>query len=133
MRHYFKSIIITSIGFYLAASAIPTIKIGSEPQNILIVLGSLLLVSIVIHPIFSIILIPVNILTFGLLSFIINIALLFAFIKFLPGFSISPYNFPGANIEGVIIPSIYLDKFMVVIAAAAIITIANKILKIIFD
>lgn len=133
MRHYLKQLIIAAIAFYSAYTLIPTVSIGEDPKNILIVIGGILLVSLVIHPIFSIILLPINLLTFGLVTFILNVALIFALIQFLPTFSIAPYDFPGANIGGFIIPAAGLNQITTILAAAIIITIVQKILHIIFE
>lgn len=133
MRHYVKALIISAIAFYIAYSLVPTISFGPDPKNIAIVIGGILITSIAIHPIFSLILLPINILTFGLLSLALNIALIFAFIRFLPGFAIGAYNFPGANIEGFIVPTANLNQIETIIVVALIITLVQKILHIIFE
>lgn len=133
MRHYLKTVIICAISFYLVITLIPTITIGTDPKNWATVVGGVILTSVAVHPIFSIVLLPINILTFGLLSLILNTALLLAYIKFLPGFSISAYNFPGAFIQGFIVPPANLNEIETLIAAAIILTFSQKILHIIFD
>lgn len=133
MRHYLKAVIISAIAFYLAYTLVPTINLGVDPKNILIVTAGILLISILIHPIFSLVLLPINILTFGLLSFILNAVLLFSLTRFLPDFSIAAYNFPGANIEGFIIPSANLNQIGTILAVALIITVVQKLLHIIFE
>lgn len=133
MRHYLKQLIIAAIAFYTAYTLIPTINLGPDPKNILITIGGVLLVSLIIHPIFSIILLPINFLTFGLVAFILNVALIFALIQFLPAFSVAPYDFPGANIGGFIIPAVRLTQITTILAAATIITVVQKILHLIFE
>ena len=133
MRHYLKQLIIALVAFYIAYSLIPTINLGPDPKNILIAIGGIFLTSTAIHPIFSLVLLPINMLTFGLLSLVLNITLIFALIRFLPEFVISAYNFPGANIEGFIIPAANLNQIETIIAAAIIITIVQKVLHLIFD
>ena len=76
---------------------------------------------------------PINILTFGALSLILNTALIFAFTKFLPGFSVSPYNFPGINFQNFIIQPASLSWFATIAAIGAVITIIQKLLHIIFE
>jgi len=133
VRHYLKSLIIAAISFYAAYNLIPTIGLGPDPKNFAIVILGVLVTSVIIHPIFSLVLLPINILTFGLLSLVLNIALLYSLARFLPGFSISSYNFPGASIEGFVIPATNLNQIESLIAAAVIITIVQKILHIIFE
>lgn len=133
MRHYLKTFIIAALSFYLVITLIPTINLGTDPQNWAIVVGGVILTSIIIQPIFSIVLLPINILTFGLLSLILNIALLWAYIKFLPGFTISAYNFTGANIQGFIVPPANMNQIETLVVAAIILTFSQKALHIIFD
>ena len=133
MRHYLKAIIIAVLAYYIASTLIPTVNLGSDPQNILIVLGGILISQLIIHPIFSLVLLPINIITLGGVSFFLNIGLIYGFIKFLPGFSIGAYAFPGAYIQGFIIPPAYLNQIMAIITFAFIITIVQKILHLIFE
>lgn len=133
MRHYIKSILITIASFYITYTAIPAISVGRDPKNILLFIGGLWIISQIIKPIFSLVLLPVNILTFGLVSLIINIAFVFALLNFLPGFSISAYHFPGANIYGVIFPSIAFNQIYTILLISVSITILQKFLHIIFE
>lgn len=133
MRHFLKAIIIAVLAYYIASTLIPTINLGLDPKNILIVIGGILISQLIIHPIFSLVLLPINILTLGGVSFFINIGLIYAYTKYLPGFSIAAYNFPGANIQGFIVPPAYLTQAMAIFAVALIITLVQKILHIIFE
>ena len=133
MRHYLKAIIIAALSYYVASNLIKTINIGSDPQNLAIVVGGILLTQLIIHPVFSLILLPINIITLGGVSFFLNIGLIYAYIKFLPGFTISAYNFPGANIQGFVIPPTNLNQIEAIVAVALIITLVQKIMHIIFE
>ncbi len=133
IKHYFRIVIIASIAVYLALTLVPTAHLGPDIKNILILVGGIILVNLIIHPIFSIVLLPINILTLGSLSFILNVILIYAFTKFLPGFSISAYNFPGANIQGFIIPPFPMNRLETIAAFGIIITFIQKLLHFIFE
>lgn len=133
MRHYLKTLIITIASAYIAYRLVPTIQIGPDPKNILLLLGGLWLISQIINPLFSLVLLPLNFITFGLVSLIINIAFIFALLNFLPGFIISAYDFPGAFIDGIILPAISFNQVATIILVAAIITAVQKILHVIFE
>ena len=133
MRHYIKSFLISVAAFYITYTLIPTINAGNDPKNIFIFIGGLWILSQIINPIFSLVLLPINILTLGLVSLIVNVALIFALLNFLPAFTISSYFFPGANVGGVILPAIFLEQIPTVILIAASITVLQKILHIIFE
>ena len=133
MRHYLKSLIITSAALYLAYTLVPTINLGTDPKNVILVIGGLWIISQIINPIFSLILLPINLVTFGVISLILNIAFVFALLNFLPGFTISAYNFPGASISGVILRPTDFNQITATILAATIITLSQRILHIVFD
>ncbi|MBI4037783.1 phage holin family protein [Candidatus Curtissbacteria bacterium] len=133
MKHYIRKVIVTAVSFYVAYSLVPTISVGADPKNLLIVVAGLVIISLIINPIFSLVLLPVNHLTFGLLMLILNIAFIFALLNFLPGFSVGAYDFPGANVQGVIIPAFFFNEITAIILVAVIITLTQKVFHIIFE
>ncbi len=133
MRHYLKAVIIAVLAFYVAITLVPTVNLGLNPQNVLIVIGGILITQLIVSPVFSLVLLPINLLTLGGVSLILNIALLYVLMNFLPGFSVSAYNFPGANIQGFIVPPANLNQIEATLAVAVIVTIVQKVLHIIFD
>lgn len=133
MRHYLKSILITIASFYITSSAIPTISLGSEPKNYGMLLLGLWVISQIVNPLFSLVLLPVNIITFGMVSFLLNVAFVFALINFLPNFTVAAYNFPGAVVEGIVFPPVAFNEITTIILVAGIITLLQKILHLIFE
>ena len=133
MRYYLKIIVVTLIAFFTAYNLIPTINLGNNQNNIIIVIAGLLITSLVIRPIFALVLLPINLLTFGLISLILNCALLFAFTKYLAGFTIASYNFSGINFQGIIITPISFNQIETILIIALIITLTQKILMLIFE
>ena len=133
MKHYLRTLIIAGIAFYIAFSLIPTVTIGQDPKNLPVMIAGIFLTSMIIHPIFSLVLLPINILTFGFLSLFLNIALIFSLTKFLPGFAVAAYNFPGANLQGFILPAADMNQLEATIAFALIITVVQKLLHFILE
>lgn len=133
MRHYLKGIILTATAFYAAYTLVPTMSFGNNPKHLVITLGGLFLISQVISPIFSLVLLPINHLTFGLVMFVLNSALIFALINFLPGFNVTPYNFPGAYIQGLILPATSFNRITTILLIAFLISFVQKVLHIIFE
>ena len=133
MRHYLKKIIIVGTSFYVAYSLVPTIQLGKDPRNIPLIIGGLLIIFLIINPIFSLVLLPLNHLTFGLLLFILNVAFIFGLLNFLPGFKVFPFNFQGLNFQQLIIPPYPFNEIMTIILVAFIISFVQKILHIIFE
>lgn len=132
MRYYLRKLTIAVIAFYASLAVIPTVHIGTDPRNILYILGGLMLASVLIKPIFNIVLLPANFITYSILTLVINLILVFAFVYFLHGFSIEAYTFPGADINGFIIPTASFNKFAAPAVFAASITLIQRVLQLIF-
>lgn len=133
MRHYLKSLILSAAAFYIVYSLIPTISIGTNPKNILLIIGGLFVISQIINPVFSLVLLPINLITFGLISLILNGVFVYGLLRFLPDFVINPYNFPGANFQGIIIPPMNFNQITATILVVIIITFLQKIFHLIFE
>lgn len=133
MKHYLRKLIIVFLSLYLAYSLIPTIHLGSSPKNFVVIIAAFFLVGIVIRPVFSLILIPLNFLTIGLVSFILNILTIFILTSFLHGVSIGAYSFAGANLGGIILQPTALNQITTIVLVAALITVSQKILHLIFE
>ena len=133
MRHYLKSLVIAAATLYIAQMAVPTIDIGTSIKNYALVVGAIFLIAQIINPIFSLVLLPINHLTFGLVIFALNIALFFGLINFLPGFTVGAFDFPGTQVDGVILPAISFNQTSTVILVAFVIALVQKILHIIFE
>jgi len=133
MRHYLKSLVIAAATFYIAQLVIPTIDVGTSIKNYALVIGAIFLIVQIINPIFSLVLLPINHLTFGLVMFALNVALFFALIHFLPGFTVGAFDFAGATVDGVILPPVSFNQTSTVILAALTIALIQKILHIIFE
>ena len=133
MRHYLKALVIAATTLYITQMAVPTIDIGANIKNYALVVAGIFLIAQIINPIFSLVLLPINHLTFGLVMFALNIALFFGLINFLPGFTVGAFDFPGATVDGVILPAVNFNQTSTVILVAFVIALVQKILHIIFE
>src|SRR4030042_2355586 len=133
IKRYLKSLILSAVCLYIAVKLVPTIDFGNDPKNILLSVAGIFVISQLINPLFSIILMPINHLTFGLVMLVLNIALIFGLIRFLPGFTVEPYYFSGMNINGVILPALNFNSVGTIILVSLIISFSYKILHLVFE
>ena len=133
MRHYLKGLVIAAATLYIAQMVVPTIDIGVSVKNYALVVGAIFLIVQIINPIFSLVLLPINHLTFGLVMFALNVALFFSLIRFLPGFTVGAFDFPGTTVDGVILPAVSFNQTSTIVLVALILGLVQKILHIIFE
>lgn len=80
-------LLINAISFYITAYLVPGFTIGGW-QTLLVISVVWGILTLTIKPLLIILTLPVNILTFGLFTFVINALLLLLMSNIVPGFSV---------------------------------------------
>lgn len=93
-----KTLIATSIAIIVLAWLLPTVSYLDWVTLLLAALVLTILNSIV-KPILSLLLLPINIVTLGLFSVVLNVALLWLATYLVPGFQILPTSFFGLELN----------------------------------
>jgi putative membrane protein len=63
----------------------------------------------VLKPILSLLTLPLNIITLGMFSFVINVIIFYLLTVFVTSITISAFTFPGLSLAGFVVPSLYLN------------------------
>ena len=80
-------------------------NVGSSFQTILIGAGVLAVLTLLLKPILKLLFLPINALTLGLFTLVINAGVFYLFIRLVPSVSISSWQFPGFSYNTVEISS----------------------------
>ncbi len=84
-------LIINAIGFYITAKLVPGLQIENwETLGIVAVVWGVL--SVILKPILVLLTMPVNFMTLGLFTFVINAGLIMLMAKIVPGFAVSGFE-----------------------------------------
>lgn len=126
MKTILKSYLINTFSLYITSLYIPGLKIASDWQIIFTAGAVLTFIYFFLKPIVSLFFKPLNFLTLGFFSFLINGALLYSATIFVPQFKIVPWHFPGFNSQGFIIPPVNLSFWQVAILSAFIISLISN-------
>ena len=97
-------------------------------QTILFAGFILSLLMLIVVPILRILFIPINILTFGLLSWLINVIIIYLLTVFVPEIEVRSWLFPGASWAGFVIPRIHLSYFLALVVTSFFISTITDIL-----
>lgn len=74
----------------------------------------------VLKPLVNIISLPLNIITMGTFSFVVNIFIFYLATQIIGNISIKAFVFPGTSVAGFIIPKMHLNTFFAYVAAALV-------------
>ena len=64
------------------------------------------ILNLIVRPILKILLLPINLLSLGLLGWVINVAILYLLVFFFPQVAVQPWTFTGISAFGIHIPPI---------------------------
>ncbi len=129
MKSIFRNIVFYSVALFLTAQVITGLKISGDFTTYIIggvVLGALFLI---VKPILSILTLPLNIVTLGLFSFVINAIILYLLTILVPSISVNAFTFEGINYGGFTIPKFYLNSFFAFVVASIVISFIVGLLK----
>lgn len=110
----FRSLIISSAALAILGYLVPTIQINNI-VTLIITAVVITLLNSVVKPVLSLLFLPVNIITFGLFSLVINVALLWLVTYLVPGFAIEP----------MVVFGVALNQFFTLLLVSAAISFLN--------
>lgn len=128
MRYLVRVLLFNLFGLWMTAQILPTLKIAPGWQTLLLAGLILSLLMLVIKPILRILFLPINLLTFGLAAWFINVILLYLLTVFVPEVQIQPWAFPGLTADGFVVPPIELSYLASLILTSILLTLTVQLL-----
>ena len=128
MRYFLKKFILTLTSIYLLILFIPSLVIPNGVSGLLIAALIYGLLTIIIKPIVNILMLPINLVTLNLSSWILNIAIFFVWIV-IARVQISPWTSPEVKTIYFTFSAVNLVKWQVTVVSAVTLVIINKLLN----
>lgn len=128
MKYYLLGFVISAVAFAIATFLIPGLNYHNDSTILMKAAGVFGLLNVFLRPLIKILLLPLNFLTFGLLSGLTGLIVLLLVTLIVPGFSLSDTVFPGYMLLGVQLPSYQLNVIPTTILGAAVISLITSTL-----
>ncbi len=128
MKLLFKHIAINYLTLYLSASIYAGFSIVSNIQVIFIASVLWLLLNKIVKPIIKLLLLPINIITLGLFSWLVSVITLFLLQVLIAGINIQPHYFTGFNYQGFIIPAFHINLIFSYLLTSTLINSIHSII-----
>lgn len=129
MKSVLRSIVYYSVALFLVAKVLDGVSIDGGLITYIIGGLALSLLFLVIKPILNIVTLPLNIITLGLFSFLINAVILYLLTIFVPDISITAFNFKGFSFMGFIVPQLSINTFFAFIVTSFLLSFIVGLLK----
>ncbi len=126
MKLLTRSFLFNMFAIWFTSQILPTLEVAGGWQTMLLGGFVLSLLMLLVAPLLKILFIPINMITFGLLSWVINVIVLYLLTVFVPAIHVVAYTFPSVSWGGFVIPSLHASwALALVLSSLAITGIAN--------
>ncbi len=129
MKTLLRYFLINLVSLYLATRFISGLTYTGGIKSLLIGALAFMLINFILVPLLKILFLPLNLLTLGLFTWIINVLALFALTTIVSDFKLLPFEFGGILLNGVVIPSMELSTFWVAVVASLLIGFITHFLQ----
>jgi len=139
MRNIFKSFLFSLVALFGATQIIEGFSFGNDIAVLIFAAGVFGVVNSFLKPILKLIALPLNLITLGSFSFLINAALLYLTIQVVPDLLIEAFRFPGLEISlpfqypDLVIHPFDIPAIGTLLLASIVISLFTAVLGIIFD
>lgn len=128
IRGAIKYFLINSVSLYLVSLIVSGMVFQEDTTTLLLTGAALVIASLVIKPIINILLLPINLLTFGLFRWVGYALTFYVVTLIVPGFRITGFLFKGLSSYWFTIPTVSLSGILALIAFSFIVSITSSIL-----
>src|SRR3989344_6825170 len=129
MKRIFRTLIISSFSLYLVNRLFPDGLVWDQKIPTLIIAGAgLTIANLLVRPLFSIIMLPINLLTFGLFRWVTNVVLLFLVVYFVDGIKVQRFISPSFTYSGIVIPEMHFSSITAWIVISFVLSIISGLM-----
>lgn len=116
MKRILRHFVIDSVSIFLVSSVASGMVFEKGIETLLLTGLGLTIASLIAKPVINILLLPVNLITFGLFRWVAAVAVLYIVTLVVPGFNIVNFNFGGYTSIWFDLPSIAFTGFLAYLA-----------------
>lgn len=121
--------IFSIVGLWFTTQLLPGVVIVGSWQTLVAAGIILTLLTIFIQPLLKILFIPINFLTLGLASWLVDVMIFWLLTILMPQIQIQAWTFSGADLGGIIIPRISINYTGTLILATLILVLFTNLLQ----
>lgn len=129
MRRLLRSLVSHVFALWLTSSIVPTLTITGNLWGMLSAGSALTVMMLLVKPLLTLIFLPINILTLGLLGWMVNVAVLYLWTSLVPNVRLEPWTFPGVAASGFVVPAIHLSYPWTLTVVALVLTTIVHVLS----
>lgn len=133
MKRLLRYFLINLASLFLTTRLVPGLMIDGGFRTLAYAALVFMMINFLIVPVLKLMFLPLNLLTLGIFSWIINVLALYLLTTIVPQIKLVPFFFPGYNLSGFSIPAMELNVLYVAIFASFVIGFTSHIFQWLID
>lgn len=126
LKRWLKLFVIHLGALWVTATIVSGLHIPQDRDVWVLTALTLTFLRLFVHPLLKLMLLPINLITSLVASFLIHIITLYILLGLIPQITISPSVTPPFEMFSFIIPSVHLTSFLTAVLAALILSLASR-------
>lgn len=128
MKPFIRSAIINLAALYVSVAIVPGFTNEGGIQTLILAIAVLAVMNLLIRPIISLLLLPINVITLGAFRWLINVAMLAILTMVVTKLKLSSFSVPGFTYQGFVIPEFEVSRLGSLILSSLAISTTNAFL-----
>lgn len=128
MKRILRHFVIDTFCLYLVTQIAGGIKLGNGFSTLIMAGAAITVVSLIAKPVINILLLPLNLITFGLFRWVASSIVLYLTTLIVPAFKIISFNFPGLMSKWIDIPKLSFDGIMAYVGFSFLFSLTASII-----
>lgn len=127
MKTILRAVFLNLVTLYLVSLFFPGLKIE---QSVIVFLSAAIVwtfLNKIIKPLIKLLLLPINLITLGLFSWVVNVLTLFLLQYFIKGVLVTAFVTPGFEFNGFVIPTLHFSLFLSFILTSIVLHLTHMI------
>lgn len=123
MKTALKNTVVNAIALYFTSQLLSGLSVKGGVVTFLLAGLVLSLLGLFVKPILKLITLPLNIITFGAFSIVINAVILYLLVVFIPSIEIHDFVFKGFTFVGFVVPDISFNLLFAYLVCAVVLSV----------
>lgn len=122
MKKLLRSILINVLSLWLTSVAVQGFSYDGGWQTLALAAVIFGVINLLIRPLVKLFLLPINLLTLGLLGWLVNVLMLYLLTLLVPKIKIEAFDFLGFTYKGLVVPALRISRFYCAVLASFLIS-----------
>lgn len=126
MKSFLRHIFVNFVTIYFLGLTYPGFSVNLSPKTLFTASIIWYLLNKIVKPIIKLLLLPINLITLNLFSWLVGLVTLFLLQVFADGIKIVSFQFTGVNFSGFIVPAFFVNLFFSYIITSVLLNSIHK-------